>query len=72
MARTARLRYKDSATGKVVETEQTLNWADVSTPNDYLRRSAAVAEFAELLGRSFWAQCGTLDAVEAGLRGSGL
>ncbi len=64
---TARLRYKDSASGKVVETEQTLDWADVSAPNDYFRRAAAVAEFAELLGRSFWAQCGTLDAVEAGL-----
>ncbi len=68
---TAHLRYRDSVTGEVVETASTLSWGDVGPPNSYFQRAAAVAEFAELLGRSFWAQCGTMAAVQAGLPGEG-
>ena len=37
--------------------------ATTSEAAPYLRRSAAVAEFAELARRSFWARCSSLSEV---------
>ena len=70
---TAYLRWEDGGTGEVIETQDTVAVADVSaSPADaaaHLIRSAAVAEFAELLRKSYWAQCGTVDAVSELLSG---
>ena len=37
--------------------------AEIGAASPYFRQTAAAAEFAELLRKSFWAQCGSLDAV---------
>ncbi len=60
---TARLRYRDLQLGEVVEREATLTWDQVQPADPYFQRQATVAEWAELLGKSFYAQCGTIDAV---------
>ncbi len=66
---TARLRWLDPQTGEATELEVAISGGDVaaelSDTNPYLRQAAAVAEFAELLRKSFWAQCGDLGAVSS-------
>ena len=64
---TARLRYRDVQLGEVVESEATLTWDQVQDADPYFQRQAAVAEWAELLGKSFYAQCGSIEAVLAAL-----
>ena len=64
---TARLRYRDLQLGEVVEREAAIAWEEVQEPDRYFRRQAAVAEWAELLGKSFYAQCGSIEAVLASL-----
>ena len=69
---TARLRWMDVGGGEVVEVSESLAFSDLvgdvgDLPYEF-SRTAAVAEFAELLRKSFWAQCGTLDAVGELLR----
>ena len=64
---TAYLRWMDAGEGEVVEVNESLVFGDLAgdvadLPYEF-RRAAGVAEFAELLRRSFWAQCGTLDEV---------
>ena len=67
------LRWEDALAGAVVESEAAVTVAgisaDVGEASPYLVRSAAVAEFAELMRRSYWAQCGGLDAVAGLLSG---
>ena len=62
-----RLRWRDSATGDVLEREGALTVGDVSSlvadAAPGLVVASAVAEFAELMRRSYWAQCGTLEAI---------
>ena len=60
---TARLRYRDLQLGEVVEVEADLDWAQAGEMDRHFRRQAAGAEWAELLGRSFHAQCGSIEAV---------
>ena len=66
----ARLRWLDPQTRQPTELSSAISIgdvaADLSATNPYFRQTAAAAEFAELLRKSFWAQCGDLDAV-AGL-----
>ena len=64
---TVRLRYRDLVRGEVVERSATLNWDAVQAPDRYFQRQLAVAEWAELLGKSFYAQCGSIEAVLAAL-----
>ena len=64
---TARLRYRDLQLGEVVEREAAISWDQVQPADRYFRRQAAVAEWAELLGKSFYAQCGSIEAVLAQL-----
>ena len=64
---TAYLRWMDVGEGEVVEINRSLVFGDLAgdvadLPYEF-RRAAGVAEFAELLRKSFWAQCGTLDGV---------
>ena len=70
---TARLRWMDVASNSVVETEATIDVGDLadewSGMDVYLRRSVAVAEFAELMRKSFWAQCGLVSEVSDALEG---
>ena len=70
---TVYLRWEDGVTGEIIETQDTVAVADVSaSPADaaaHLVRSAAVAEFAELLRKSYWAQCGTVGAASELLAG---
>ena len=62
-----RLRWRDSATGDVLQNEAAVTVDDVSSSvadaAAGLVVAVAVAEFAELMRRSYWAQCGTLEAV---------
>ncbi len=64
---TARLRWRDPQNRQVIELSQEITngetVAELSATNPYFRQAAAAAEFAELLRESFWAQCGSLDAV---------
>ena len=60
---TARLRYRDLHLGEVVEVEADIDWDQVGEMDRYFQRQAAVAEWAELLGKSFYAQCGSIEAV---------
>ena len=63
------LRWEDGDTGVVEEVNAEIDVAGVSVEvgdsSSYLVRTAAVAEFAEMLRSSFWAQCGDLGDVEA-------
>lgn len=67
MMATARLRWRDPQNRQVIELSQEITADetadDLSATDPYLRQAAAVAEFAELLRESFWAQCSDLDAV---------
>ena len=64
---TVRLRWLDPQTGEPTEIEAGIPVAEVAaeigSASPYFRQTAAAAEFAELLRKSFWAQCGSLDAV---------
>ena len=64
---TARLRWLDPDTSEATEIEADISVAEVAAEigaaSPYFRQTAAAAEFAELLRKSFWAQCGSLDAV---------
>jgi Ca-activated chloride channel family protein len=64
---TVRIRYEDPETGVVTEEERTLRVEDVAarieTADPTFRMDAAVAEFAEILRRSYWAREGDLAPV---------
>ena len=64
---TARLRWQNPQTRQPIELESAITLgqtaSDLMDTSPYFRQAAAVAEFAELLRHSFWAQCGDLDAV---------
>lgn len=63
----ARLRWRDFGTGEVSEIEESVSVGEVSVAVEdaapALVRAAAVAEFAELMRLSYWAQCGSLESV---------
>ena len=63
------LRWQDSARAEVVEENAGVSVAQISDDSvdaaAELVTAAAAAEFAELLRKSYWAQCGSLDAVSA-------
>ena len=58
------LRWVDAGSGQVMEVNDGVKVSEVSATTSeasaHLRRSAAVAEFAELARRSFWARCSSL------------
>lgn len=64
----ARLRWLDPMTRDATELSQTIRVSDtaneLSGTDPYFRQTAAAAEFAELLRKSFYAQCGDLGAVD--------
>ena len=64
---TARLRWEDGVSGEVVEVDSDVLVSGVSVSvseaSSHLRRAAAVAEFAELMRRSYWAQCSSVAVV---------
>lgn len=65
----ARLRWRPPSAEAHLETAASLAVGDiavdVSETAAHFRQAAAVAEFAELLRHSYWAQCGELAAVTA-------
>ena len=71
---TVRLRWLDPQTGEPTEIEAGIAVAevaaDIGSASPYFRQTAAAAEFAELLRKSFWAQCGSIDAVSELLDGA--
>ncbi|MYI83209.1 MAG: DUF3520 domain-containing protein, partial [Chloroflexi bacterium] len=72
---TARLRWLNPSSGRPVEVEAAITVAaiaaDITAASPHFRQTAAAAEFAELLRTSYWAQCGSLDAVSELLAGVG-
>lgn len=62
-----RLRWLSPGSGEAVETSASITVGDVADgigdTSAHFRQAAAVAEFAELLRKSFWAQCGDIAAV---------
>ena len=66
------VRYEDSDSGQIVETSQTLQRSDMLSRFDdaptSFQLAAVVAEFAELLRNSYWAQDGSLTQVLAEAR----
>ncbi|HRF97226.1 MAG TPA: DUF3520 domain-containing protein, partial [Aggregatilineales bacterium] len=66
---TAYIRYEDAETREVVELQRAITVADVLASLDEapanFKVQVAVAEFAELLKGSFWAEDGTYGAVLA-------
>ena len=66
------VRYEDSDSAQIVETSQTLQRADLSSRFDdastRFQLAAVVAEFAEILRNSYWAQDGSLTQVLAEAR----
>ena len=70
---TARLRWLNPSSGRPVEVEAAITAAaiaaDIATASPHFRQTAAAAEFAELLRTSYWAQCGSLEAVSELLAG---
>ncbi|MYD65960.1 MAG: DUF3520 domain-containing protein [Chloroflexi bacterium] len=64
---TVRLRWLSPASGGAIETSAGISVGDVAgsvgDTSAHFRQAAAVAEFAELLRKSFWAQCGEISAV---------
>ena len=62
-----RLRWLSPGSGEAIETSAGITVGDIAGGiNDksaHFRQAAAVAEFAELLRKSFWAQCGEVSAV---------
>ena len=67
---TAYLRWLDPWTREPTELSQQVTLGDgaagIADTSPYFRQTAAAAEFAELLRKSFYAQCGDLEAI-AGL-----
>ena len=63
----ARVRWTDGRTGVVSEVSERIVVEDVagdiSQVSGYFLRAMAVAEFAELMRRSYWAQCSDLAGV---------
>ncbi len=72
---TARLRWLNPSSGRPVEIEEGITVAaiaaEIGAASPHFRQTAAAAEFAELLRTSYWAQCGSLDAVSELLAGVG-
>ena len=70
-----RLRWLSPGSGGAVETSASITVGDVAgsigNTSAHFRQAAAVAEFAELMRKSFWAQCGDLPAVRNLLDGVG-
>ena len=66
------VRYEDSDSGQIVETSQTLQRSDLLSRFDDASTSfqlaAVVAEFAEILRNSYWAQDGSMAQVLAEAR----
>lgn len=66
---TAYIRYEDADTREVVELQKAITVADLLASIDdapaNFRLQVAVAEFAELLKGSFWAEDGTYGAVQS-------
>jgi Ca-activated chloride channel family protein len=66
-ALTVRIRYENPDTGNVHEVARELwrdeFWADFSEASPHFQFIAAVAEYAEILRESYWAQEGDLEAV---------
>ena len=66
---TVYLRYQDADTNRIVETNRSLSFDDLST--SFLQASprfqfaAVVAEYSELLRESYWAQDGSIASVVA-------
>ena len=66
---TVYLRYQDADTNRIVETNRSLSFDDLST--SFLQASprfqfaAVVAEYSELLRESYWAQDGSISSVVA-------
>lgn len=71
----ARVRWADGRTGVVSEVSDRIVVGDVAgdlhSVSRYFLRAMAVAEFAELMRRSYWAQCSDLAGV-AELLGAGV
>ena len=63
----ARVRWTDGRTGVVSEVSERIAIediaGDISQVSGYFLRAMAVAEFAELMRRSYWAQCSDLAGV---------
>ena len=72
---TARLRWLNPSSGRPVEIDAGITVAaiaaEIGAASPHFRQTAAAAEFAELLRTSYWAQCGSLDAVSELLAGVG-
>ena len=72
---TARLRWAEPLTGKVKEIEESIRATDLAqnmdSTNPYTLRTAAVAEIAEILRKSYWAQCSEPEAAVELLQKSG-
>ena len=66
---TVYLRYQDADTNRIVETNSSLSFNDLSTAflqaSPRFRFAAVVAEYAELLRESYWAQDGSIASVVA-------
>ena len=64
---TARLRWLEPSTAEPVEIKESILLSEVTSElantSPHFRQGAAIAEFAELLGESFWAQCGSFKSV---------
>ena len=62
-----RLRWLSPASGGAIETSASITVDDIAgsigDTSAHFRQAAAVSEFAELLRKSFWAQCGDISAV---------
>ncbi|MCB0036082.1 MAG: von Willebrand factor type A domain-containing protein [Anaerolineales bacterium] len=71
-AMTVRVRYQDPSEGEVQEIAQSMAIRDVhgnfSDASMTFQLSANVAEFAEILRQSYWAQDGNIDVVAADVR----
>lgn len=67
VAMTTYLRYEDARTGDIVEIEKPFSPVEITTSydnmSDSFKLSAMVAEYAELLRESFWAETNTLESV---------
>ncbi len=70
-----RLRWLSPGSGGAVETSASITVGDVAGSIDatsaHFRQAAATAEFAELMRKSFWAQCSDLSSVRNLLDGVG-
>ena len=66
---TVYVRYADPDTGEVSEVSKSIGRSDLATvieeTSPHFRLDAAVAEFAEILRGSYWAQDGNLSDVQA-------